>query len=836
MNIIEATGSDLKKEDLNQERMYYVKQFIKENNAVCITNAINEAITLASECGGTVVFEPGEYRAYTIELKSNVNILLMKDAILYAAKTDFNTEYFKQKGEGGNYLAPEVNLYAGLQDHGHTYFANSLIYGHDIYNVKIYGEGLIDGSFYNEETGYLDYVLWGGDPGGSKERNLPGHNGSWFGNKAIALVRCKNIILTGISVVIGGHFAIIAEGVDNMLIDDILVDTTRDALDIDCCQNVTVINSTFNSLTDDALVIKASYGAGIFMPAKNILIDNCKVCGYDAKSVYMKKYTCDKLVAEDRCGPTGRVKLGTESTCGYEIVTIRNVRFEHSRGFALEAVDCSDLHDIIFENCEMYDISSSPIFIRTGDRQRIPVTGKSKEETIGIADIRINNPEYVIPDNDKYDRYPALRFSPSYNYTRKVNIDGKNTIYIVDNNVPARINENADIKDEKHANATSRPIAKIYNIAIRNVKAVNVDPRYPVIIAGLVDSKIENIIIENIDITYRGGMNMNDAVYEQQMNTCYEYRQYMTTKQRQIVPWMVNSFFCKNEGLLPRADYDKKKGWIKDPYNVPELPATYPEPSIFGILPAYGMYIRHAKNLSINNIATHYIIQDDRHAVVLDDVSNIAITNAKFDIAEDVSEIVLVTNNYKRHTGYEYLKNEEYFSTSIDNYNIEETHSITKVTVNAPAPGTPEDSLYEGYTVPMSDNGFVYKKDEIRKTLPASVIRPYFVMDGIKNMSHGESFVMKIKIRDPYAETLTNVGDIKIYNESVQNSEYVYKGSKRDIRIRLITKDKDADYDEATRLFRYTPSVVVNGEKEFIFEGNDGIMPFMGKLIIRVSD
>lgn len=70
----------------------------------------------------------------------------------------------------------------------------------------------------NEETGYLDYVLWGGDPDGSKERNLPGHNGSWFGNKAIALVRCKNIILTGISVVIGGHFAIIAEGVDNMLI------------------------------------------------------------------------------------------------------------------------------------------------------------------------------------------------------------------------------------------------------------------------------------------------------------------------------------------------------------------------------------------------------------------------------------------------------------------------------------------------------------------------------------------------------------------------------------------------------------------------------------------
>ena len=42
-----------------------------------ITNAINEAITLASECGGTVVFEPGEYRAYTIELKSTIVVALL---------------------------------------------------------------------------------------------------------------------------------------------------------------------------------------------------------------------------------------------------------------------------------------------------------------------------------------------------------------------------------------------------------------------------------------------------------------------------------------------------------------------------------------------------------------------------------------------------------------------------------------------------------------------------------------------------------------------------------------------------------------------------------------
>ncbi|OYO90888.1 hypothetical protein CG709_13015, partial [Lachnotalea glycerini] len=181
---------------------------------------------------------------------------------------------------------------------------------------------------------------------------------------------------------IGGHFAIIAEGVTNLLADHILVDTTRDAFDIDCCQNVTVRNSLFNSLTDDALVMKASYGAGAFIPTKNILIEDCMVCGYDAGSVYAGKFTKDKLVATDRCGPTARVKLGTESTCGYDLVTIKRVRFERSRGFALEAVDASDLSNIVFTDCVMDNISSSPIFIRVGERGRYPVTGNSEEEIV----------------------------------------------------------------------------------------------------------------------------------------------------------------------------------------------------------------------------------------------------------------------------------------------------------------------------------------------------------------------------------------------------------------------------------------------------------------------
>ena len=57
----------------------------------------------------------------------------------------------------------------------------------------------------------------------------------------------------------------------------------------------------------------------------------------------------------------------------------------------------------------------------------------------------------------------------------------------------------------------------------------------------------------------------------------------------------------KDEGLLPRADWNEEKCcWEDSPYNVPELPAVYPEPSNWGILPAYGLYARHIDGLKLD--------------------------------------------------------------------------------------------------------------------------------------------------------------------------------------------------------------------------------------------
>ena len=694
--IPEATGASVRPSDFQFEKVYRITDFGagQTHDAVRNTAAINEAIARASAEGGARVIVPaGEFRCYTIRLKSHVHLFLEEDAVIRAAvpqlqeqklsderpqpeqddqmvDTRRRDEVTARPGEGGNYDEPEVNLMAGLQDHGHSYFANSLIYAADEKNIMISGKGLIDGSSWNEQENCREFVLQGGDPVGPQKRTDRGHGKmGWFGNKAIALVRCENVVLCGFSLLIGGHFAMIAEGVKNFYCEDLLVDTNRDAFDIDCCQDVTVKNSWFNSLTDDALVLKSSFGAGKFMPLKNVRIEDCKVTGYDAGSVCAKTFTGEKLVAEDRCGPTARIKFGTEASCGGERITIERTSFEHSRGLALEAVDGSDLKDIIFRDCVMKKVSSSPIFIRVGDRCRFPVTGMHTSDEISAPapNVRLDNPGFVIPDAPAYERYPAVRCKPSYNRDKIVSIDGISSFAIVNPVTPLLVNEaNYTVKDgrfyakkyvagegyvtdwseeltEREAmtrgNACASPMAKVSGVLIENLKAEDVDPRYPIILMGLDGSCVEDVCLKNIDITWRGGLSLKEAVEQRQVNTDWTYCQYLTKPATQNIPWLVNTFFLKNEGLLPRADWDEKNGcWIEDPYNVPELPDVYPEPSNWGILPAYGFYARHVRGLCAEGLCLHCEKHDGRHAIVLDDVENAQFSRVKLDAARGMED------------------------------------------------------------------------------------------------------------------------------------------------------------------------------------------------------
>src|SRR5256885_13641044 len=352
---------------------YNVKTFgAKADGKTIDTPAINKAIDAAAAAGGGTVFFPaGNYLSVSIHLKSNIALYLDHGATIVAANTSNDVKYDP----------PEPNEWDKYQDFGHSHWHNSLIWGENLTNVSILGPGMIWGkglvrsgaqSRTQQQNDGLNTAR-AGEPktpfGYPNPRDAvePG-----WGNKSISLKLCRNVIIRDISILHGGHFAILATGVDNFTIDDIKIDTNRDGIDVDACKNVRISNCTVNSPFDDAICPKSSFALGYARATENVTITNCQVSGYDEGTLLDGTFKRDYRAANGTFSPTGRIKFGTESNGGFKNITISNCVFDYSRGLALEAVDGALLEDITISNITMRDISNSPIFLRLGSRNRGP--------------------------------------------------------------------------------------------------------------------------------------------------------------------------------------------------------------------------------------------------------------------------------------------------------------------------------------------------------------------------------------------------------------------------------------------------------------------------------
>jgi polygalacturonase len=323
-----------------------VKTFGATGNGKTLdTPAVNKAIDAAAAAGGGVVrFPTGNYLCYSIHLKSHVSLFLDPGATIVAADSPTVS--------ADGYDPPEPNAWDKFQDFGHSHWHNSLIWGEGLQNISIEGQGLI----------------WGkGLSRGDQDLNLP----AGVGNKSISLKNCRNVTLRDISILHGGHFAILATGVDNLTIDNLKIDTNRDAIDIDCCRNVRVSNCSVNSPWDDGICLKDSYGLGFARSTDHVTITNCYVTGgYEEGTLLNATY---KRFAPDFEVPrNGRIKFGTESNGGFRNITVSNCVIEDCRGIALESVDGAILEDIAFTNITMRDIVDVPFFLRLGSRMRGP--------------------------------------------------------------------------------------------------------------------------------------------------------------------------------------------------------------------------------------------------------------------------------------------------------------------------------------------------------------------------------------------------------------------------------------------------------------------------------
>jgi polygalacturonase len=324
------------------------------------TPAVQKAIDAAAAAGGgTVVFPAGTFLCFTIHLKSYVSLFLSSGATIEAAASPMpgqTTGY-----NGGTYDAAEPNdPWIPYQDYGHNHWHNSLLVGENIHDILIFGPGLIHGKGLSNGT----KGIRGGTGGFVAEQ-------AGVGNKAIALKNCRNVTLRDFGILKGGHFALLATGVDNMTIDNLLVDTDRDGFDIDCCRNVRVSNCTVNSPWDDAICPKSSYALGYARSTDNVTIANNYVTGcYELGSVISGAW---KHFAETEHVPyNGRIKCGTESNGGFRNLTITGNVIEGCKGISLESSDGALIEDVAITGNTLRDIFDAPLFLRLNRRNRNP--------------------------------------------------------------------------------------------------------------------------------------------------------------------------------------------------------------------------------------------------------------------------------------------------------------------------------------------------------------------------------------------------------------------------------------------------------------------------------
>ena len=313
------------------------------------TPAINNAIeSVAAAGGGTVFFPAGTYCCYSIHLKSKVRLELQAGATIFAADSR------KEKGQAGYDLAESNKPWEDYQDFGHNHWHNSLLWGEGLENVSICGPGLIWGKGLSRGFG-----------------SGPVAEESGVGNKAVALKNCRDVLLRDFSILHGGHFGILATGVDNLTIDNLKIDTNRDGMDVDCCRNVRISNCSVNSPWDDAICLKSSFALGYARATEMVTISDCMVSGSFVEGT-MLDGTFKRYPENAEVGRTGRIKFGTESNGGYKNITINNCVFDGCLGLTILSVDGAIIEDVSISNITMRETVAAPIFLRLGSRMRGP--------------------------------------------------------------------------------------------------------------------------------------------------------------------------------------------------------------------------------------------------------------------------------------------------------------------------------------------------------------------------------------------------------------------------------------------------------------------------------
>lgn len=145
-------------------------------------------------------------------------------------------------------------------------------------------------------------------------------------------------------------------------------------------------------------------------------------------------------------------------------------------------------------------------------------------------------------------------------------------------------------------NRTYREGAKVNtphlkDVVFENIQGTRISAEYGCIVAGIKQFPIENVVLRNINLEFEGGGTKDQTLHI-----------------------------------------------------VPEEEQAYPNGLIFGKLPTYGFYMRHVKNITLDNIQLRTIRPDDRPAIICDDVHNLNLSGLQAETSSNAQSVVLLKN------------------------------------------------------------------------------------------------------------------------------------------------------------------------------------------------
>ncbi len=78
-----------------------------------------------------------------------------------------------------------------------------------------------------------------------------------------------------------------------------------------------------------------------------------------------------------------------------------------------------------------------------------------------------------------------------------------------------------------------------------------------------------------------------------------------------------------------------------DTIKVPEFEKRYPDPNKFGVIPAYGFFIRHVNNIVLRDVTIEFINNDDRPPFIITEVAGAVFRNVKAQKVKEAAYFML---------------------------------------------------------------------------------------------------------------------------------------------------------------------------------------------------